>query len=152
MDIKIRPVSPKEADLLSQIAFTAKAHWGYPERWMELWKPQLTFSPEYFEQNEAWVAEVDGAAIAFYTLEEKEGSAWLEDLWVSPEWMGRGIGNKLFSHALERSQERGYKILRLEADPNAMGFYEKMGMHKIGERRSEIDGHQRVLPIMELPF
>ena len=152
MDIMVRHALPKEATLLSQIAFTAKAHWGYPERWLELWKPQLTFSPEYFEQNESWVAEVGGAPIAFYTLQEKEGSAWLENLWVSPEWIGWGVGKKLFSHAVERSRQRGYKFLWLEADPNAMGFYEKMGMQKIDERLYEMEGHQRILPIMELPL
>jgi hypothetical protein len=40
--------------------------------------------------------------------------------------------------------------LQLEADPNAIGFYEKMGMWKIGERQSEVDGQLRILPIMEM--
>jgi len=56
----------------------------------------------------------------------------------------------LFIHAVELVRQRGYKILQLEADPNAIGFYEKMGMLKIGERRSEVDGKPRILPIMEL--
>jgi hypothetical protein len=40
--------------------------------------------------------------------------------------------------------------LQLEADPNAVGFYERMGMYKIGERHSEVDGQPRILPIMEM--
>ena len=148
--IFIRRADPKEADLLSQIAFSAKHHWGYPERWMELWKPQLTFTPEYFEENESWVAEIEAAPIAFYTLLEKEGNAWLENLWVSPEHIGNGLGKRLFLHALETSRERGFVSLQLEADPNAVGFYEKMGMRKIGERISEIERQPRILPIMEL--
>jgi ribosomal protein S18 acetylase RimI-like enzyme len=117
---------------------------------MEIWKPQLTFSPEYFEENESWVAEINDAPIAFYTLLEKDGSAWLENLWVSPGWIGKGLGKKLFVHALELSRRRGFKILQLEADPNAAGFYEKMGMYQIGERRSELEGQPRILPIMEV--
>ena len=67
----IRRAVPDEADRLTHIALAAKAHWGYPERWMELWKPQLTFSPEYFAENESWVAETNNIAIAFYTLLER---------------------------------------------------------------------------------
>ena len=148
--IAIRPARPEEAPSLSEIALAAKAHWGYPERWMQLWKPQLTFSPDYFEENESWVAEIDHRPAAFYTLLEKEGQAWLENLWVFPEFIGKGIGKRLFLHALELSRQRGFENLRLEADPNAAGFYEKMGMKKIGEHRSEVEGQPRILPVMEL--
>jgi ribosomal protein S18 acetylase RimI-like enzyme len=148
--ISIRRAIPDEADTLSGIAFSAKAHWGYPKRWMEIWKPLLTFSPEYFEENESWVAVDDEKPIGFYTLQEQNGNAWIDNLWVIPEFIGKGIGKKLFLHAMESSRQRGHKTLRLEADPNAFGFYEKMGMHKIGERQSEVDGQPRTLPIMEM--
>jgi ribosomal protein S18 acetylase RimI-like enzyme len=148
--ISIRRVFPEQAHELSAIAFAAKAHWGYPRRWMEMWKPQLTFSPEYFVKCESWAA-VDGAKlVAFYTLEEKNGNAWLENLWVLPRYIGRGIGKALFSHAVELARQRGYKMLQLEADPNAVGFYENMGMHKVRERQYELDGQPRILPTMEL--
>ena len=148
--ISIRHVNPEEADTLTQIALSAKRHWGYPASWMEIWRPQLTFSPEYFDENESWVAEVNDQPIAFYTLRDKDKNAWIEDLWVLPEYMGQGVGKRLFLHALSRAREQGYRILQLEADPNAVGFYEKMGMSKIGERHSEVEGRPRILPIMEL--
>jgi GNAT superfamily N-acetyltransferase len=148
--ISIRRVDPREAEQLTRLALAAKSHWGYPQHWMEIWKPQLTFDASYFEENESWAAIVDGKIVAFYTLLDKEGVAWLENLWVMPEFIGGGIGRVLFQHALELARFRAYKIFQLEADPNAAGFYEKMGMHKIGERKYEIDGQPRVLPLMEL--
>jgi ribosomal protein S18 acetylase RimI-like enzyme len=148
--ILIGRVLPSEADVLSQVALSAKAHWDYPEHWMKIWKPQLTFSPAYFEENESWAAEADNTPIAFYTLQDRNGNAWIENLWVLPEYIGRGVGKRLFLHATELARQRGYKSLQLEADPNAVGFYEKMGMYKIGERRSEVDGQPRILPIMEM--
>ena len=150
MEIQILPAKPEQAKSLTQVALAAKAHWGYPERWMELWRPQLTFTSEYFEKNESWVAELNGISVAFYTLLEKDGNAWVEDLWVSPELIGKGIGKSLFLHALNISRQRGFKKLQLEADPNAVGFYEKMGMYKIGERRYELEGQLRILPKMEI--
>lgn len=150
MNLQIRPAKPEQAPALTQIAIAAKRHWGYPERWMEIWEPQLTFRPEYFEENETWVAEMDSAPIAFYTLLEKDGIAWLENLWVSPKHIGKGVGKRLFSHALEVSRQRGFETLQLEADPNAAGFYEAMGMKAIGERAYELEGQARILPLMEI--
>ena len=147
--ISIERASPEQAEQLSVIAFAAKAYWNYPERWMELWRPQLTFSSDYIEENETWVAHSDGEPIGFYTLQDKRGNAWIENLWVLPEWIGKGIGKQLFDHAVTLARQLGYERLQLEADPNAVGFYEKMGMYQIGERRSEVDGQPRVLPIME---
>lgn len=145
----IREVRADEYGLLSEIAISAKRHWGYPERWMEIWTPQLTFTPDYFEEHEGWVVEDGDRPIAFYTLDDHNGTAWLENLWVLPEYIGKGIGKELFHHATALARRRGYKSLQLEADPNAMGFYEKMGMKKVGERQSEVDGSTRILPIME---
>jgi ribosomal protein S18 acetylase RimI-like enzyme len=149
MNVHIRRALPEEAETLTQIALSAKGYWGYPAHWIEIWMPQLTFSPDYFQENETWVAEVD-YLIGFYTLQERDGNAWIENLWVLPEYIGQGVGKQLFLHAAELARQRGYKILQLEADPNAAGFYEKMGMHKIGERHSEIEGQPRILPIMQI--
>jgi len=150
MNLQIRPALSKDAEVLSHIAFTAKSYWGYPKHWMEIWKPQFTFSPEYFEEVDGWIAEVDGVPVAFYTLEERTDKAWIENLWVLPEYIGQGIGKRLFLHAISRSRLKGHLTLQLEADPNAVGFYEKMEMHKVGESRFEIEGQPRILPIMEI--
>ena len=150
MDLIIRRATAIDAVTLSQIAASAKAHWGYPKHWMEIWTPQLSFTPDYFETNESWVAMDGNKQIGFYTLLDNQGIAWLENLWALPEYIGKGIGKQLFQHALGLARQRGYKILQLEADPNAIGFYEKMGMRKIGERQSEVDGQPRILPIMEI--
>ncbi len=150
MTISIRLAKPEEAESLSQIAFAAKGHWNYPPHWMELWRPQLTFTPEYVEQNENWVAEEGGIPIAFYTLQEKDGNAWLDNLFVLPTYIGKGLGKQLFLHAIELARGRGYKILQLEAEPKAIGFYEKMGMQRIREHQYELDGQPRILPLMEL--
>ena len=82
MDIEIRRALPEEAEVLTEIAIAAKGHWGYPERWMQIWKPELTFNVEYFEKNESWTASVDNQPVGFYTLLDKDGNAWLENLWV----------------------------------------------------------------------
>src|SRR5215208_6035489 len=103
--ISIQRANPQLANQLTQIAIRAKAHWRYPERWLEIWKPQLTFSPQYFEENVSWMATTDELPIGFYTLQERKGKAWLENLFVLPEYIGKGIGRALFLHAVELSRQ-----------------------------------------------
>jgi hypothetical protein len=40
--------------------------------------------------------------------------------------------------------------VELSADPNAAGFYERMGATRIGELDSEVDGKPRKLPRMKV--
>ena len=42
------------------------------------------------------------------------------------------------------------RVLEIESDPNAQGFYERMGAKKIGEHRGEVDGQPRILPVLEM--
>ena len=140
----------RQADDLTKIALAAKRHWNYPEKWVQLWLPFLTISPEYILEYETWMAVTEGSPIAFYSLKQIGENLWLDNLWVLPEYMRHEIGKGLFEHALERGRVRGVSVLRIEADPYAGGFYEKMGAHIIGERRADVDGQPRVLPILEM--
>jgi len=150
MKYTIQPAPPELAGLLSGIMAKAKAHWGYPEKWMQFWLPQLTVSPEYITENETWAAYVDGTPIAYYSLKWSDGELWLDNLWVLPEYMEQGIGRSLFHHAMERSRVQGVTVLKIEADPKAQGFYESMGAQKTGEHRGDLDGQPRLIPVLEI--
>lgn len=91
-----------------------------------------------------------GVPIAFYTLRDRDGTAWIGYIWVSPDFIGKGVGKELFLHAADLARQRGAQSLQLEAEPYAVGFYEKMGMQKIGEHRYDLDGQLRILPLMEI--
>jgi len=148
--ISIRRVSPEESGLLTHITITSKRHWNYPESWIQLWLPELTFSSSYIVEHEFWLADVDEVPAGYYSLKQDAQGLWLENLWILPEYMGLGIGRQLFQHALERSRTCGVYTLKIESDPNAQVFYEKMGAVKTGEHRYELEGQSRVLPIMKI--
>ena len=140
---------PEHADTLTSITISAKQHWNYPKRWMELWLPQLTISAEYISSHETWMKVLAGSPVAYYSLILNSG-LWLDNLWVLPEHMGRGFGRELLLDALERSRRLGASSLKIESDPNARSFYEHMGAVKIAESHGEVDGSLRVLPILEI--
>ncbi len=148
MDIQIRRALPDEAVALTEIAHAAKRHWGYPENWIEHWKDDLTITPDFIANNEMYVA-INGEEIAgCCALVMRDSLADLEHMWIRPEHMGNGVGRALFQQIVRRATALDAKAVELSADPNAEGFYQRMGATRIGEVRSEIVGQPRVLPRM----
>jgi N-acetylglutamate synthase-like GNAT family acetyltransferase len=148
MDIRIRRAQPDEAAVLTEIAHAAKRHWGYPENWIEHWKDDLTITPDFIANNEMYVAFAGEEIAGCCALVIRDSLAELEHMWIRPEHMGNGVGRALFNQIMERAQTFDAKTVELSADPNAEGFYRRMGATRVGEVRSEIEGQPRVLPRM----
>jgi GNAT superfamily N-acetyltransferase len=123
----IRAAHADEGPRLKEIAIAAKAHWGYELDKVREWADQGDFSATRLSELAVFVAEADGEQIGWASLEAKPGAWWLADLWVEPEWIGGGIGGQLFRHAARHARRSGALQLEWEAEPNAIGFYEKMG-------------------------
>ena len=147
MNKTIQQATPDQSRILTQIAHAAKRHWGYPEAWISLWKDVLTITPDFITSNKAYVAFVDGEVAGFYVVVDDGEKAILDHMWIMPCYIGAGLGRELFEHALETASSLGASLMEIEADPNAEGFYERMGARKIGENHYEIDGSPRVLPL-----
>jgi len=139
-----------QSERLTEIAHAAKRHWGYPERWMELWKGALTITPEYISNNGVYSATDGEEVVGFYALIISGDKATLDHLWVDPKYIGRGLGKALFNHAVENAADHHVSVIEVESDPNAEGFYKHMGARRIGETSSELDGQERVLPLLSL--
>ena len=144
--LTIRRAASTEAACLTEIAFAAKRHWGYPESWLEEWREDLTISTEFIAHHEVFVAADDDKPIGFYALATSDDKTELDHLWVLPEWMGKGIGRRLLAHALDRARVLNIATVEIVSDPNAEAFYLKAGARKIGEVPSAIEGQQRCLP------
>ncbi len=150
MAVEIRRAIPKEAVALTEIAHAAKRHWKYPEDWIQRWKDDLTITPEFILNNEVFIAASDDEIAGCCALVVNGSLAEIEHMWLKPEHMGAGIGRALFEHAKRRAEECGATILELSADPNAEGFYERMGATRISEVRADMDSQPRVLPRMRI--
>jgi GNAT superfamily N-acetyltransferase len=146
----IRRSTPEEAATLTQIALDAKRYWGYPEHWIKHWESDLTISSDFIRDNHVYVADEDGEVRGFYALCVEDSKAELEHMWVTPECIGTGVGKELFLDAMERAATLDVRAVELSADPNAAGFYRRMGATQIGETNSTIDGQVRKLPRMAI--
>ena len=149
--IGIRHAQPSEGELLTAIAHAAKRHWGYPEKWIEQWQIDLTITPEFIADNEVFVAIVNDSIAGCCALVVTGALAEIEHMWINPEHMGSGVGRALFEHARDRARELQLPVLELSADPNAEGFYERMGAKRVGDVPASMNGAAaRVLPRMRI--
>jgi GNAT superfamily N-acetyltransferase len=146
--MRILRAKPDDAARLTKIAFMSKRHWGYPERWIASWTHLLTVEPRSIAEQETYTAYVEGVPVGFYSLGRGPGRISLEHLWVLPEAMRRGVGRALFAHAVERVRALGCETLEIESDPNAAGFYEHMGAHRVATTVTELEGRPRELPVL----
>ena len=148
--MEIRRARIADAETLTDLAHRAKAHWGYPRRWMRAWDAQLTIIPGYIDMHDVWVAERDGAIVGMCALEDR-GARWLlEHVWVEPACHRGGIGRALVLRALETARRRDARIVELLADPYASGFYERLGARYAGDVHAPMPGaRDRTLPRYE---
>ncbi len=146
--MQIVRAKPQDGDALTEIAHAAKRHWGYPEPWILSWRDILTMRPELIAANVTYSAMEDGRAVGFYLLTTGSDGLHLDHLWIAPHAMGRGIGRALFQHAVHQGKGLGFQTIKIEADPNAAGFYERMGAKRVGVNVTEIEGELRELPLL----
>ena len=144
----IIPTNKIDAIQLTQIALKSKAFWGYSEVQIESWREELTVSEQMISEMIVYKFLKDDKIIGFYILNQpKEETIELEFLFVSPKYIGKGIGKQLLRHSFEKGKILGAKSMQLLADPNATPFYESNGFIIVDKIQSSI--FNRFLPLMK---
>jgi N-acetylglutamate synthase-like GNAT family acetyltransferase len=102
--------------------------------------------PELIGPTDAAVAEgrtrvavaADGTIMGFATGRRLEGDVLdLEDLFVDPDWMRRGVGRRLVEDLVAVSQGEGIGKIEVTANPHADAFYRSVGFVYVGEAETE---------------
>lgn len=116
---------------MSAIAMRSKRSNGYDDAFMEMCRAELTVTETMLRDGEYWVAEAGNltgiACLAAAPIAE------IQSLFVDPAAQGMGIGGLLLRHLLTRARLLGLPALELDADPNAVPFYEKHGFKIIAQ-------------------
>lgn len=101
---------------------------------------QMLFSEGTTAQ--ALLARVRGQAVGYalifhnYSTFTGKKGLYLEDIFVKPEWRGRGIGRKLFMHCVKLACERDCSRmdwLVLDWNETSKDFYESLGAEPMNE-------------------
>ena len=156
-DLTIRHANPNDASLLAElgartfsetfandnapedIAAYLASSFNLAQQEAELADPASTFL----------VAEVGGAAAGYAKLHAGEPAEGIEGaqpvelvrLYVSREWLGRGVGGALMHACLDEAKQAGHETIWLgvwEQNERAKAFYRKWNFRAVGEHMFQL--------------
>ncbi|MHC5249236.1 GNAT family N-acetyltransferase [Enterococcus sp. LJL90] len=148
--MNFRPATQQDAEKLTELTFAAKSYWQYPQEYLELWRKDLTITPEYLEKSTTVVAENQKQLLGYFSIVFEEeypaGKFFLDNLFVNPTVIRQGIGAKLLQTAFEWCKAENVGELYVVSDPHAQEFYQTYGFEYLSERPTSILG--RTLPLL----
>ena len=97
----------------------------------------LELSPGAIVEGRLRLAEIDGVTVGFATGLPADRDVELEDLFVHPDWMRRGVATRLVADLIERSRAAGASRVVVTANPHASAFYAASGFRG----SEEVDTH-----------
>jgi GNAT superfamily N-acetyltransferase len=159
-DITIRLARRSEAATLTDLCTRSKAYWGYDAAFMAAAARTIEIRERDIRAKRVLMAvsdfnsartsvQVPLLGVAAVVPMDNRGVFDLSHLFVAPEAFGQGIGRALFEAAVQLAVTQGARRLSILSDPNAAGFYEKLGATRRGEAPSDaVPG--RMLPLFEL--
>ena|SRR6218665_2667319 len=136
-------------EILTSITKKSKAYWGYSAEQIQKWDKNLTISQDYIRENNVFKLVDNDLIMGYYSYVFKDEKVIeLDNLFILPEYIGKGFGKYLVFDFLNRIKEEKIERIILNSEPNAEEFYAKMGFVKIGEFETSIKN--RFMPIMEM--
>jgi ribosomal protein S18 acetylase RimI-like enzyme len=136
----LRRARADEAGAIRDLIARSMAHWPHSPEYLKQAIDLMSLSGEDLQRDEAWVVTRDGAMIGFYRISLDGDRAEIEELHLDPAFIGRGLGRRLFEHAVERARAVGATVLEWSTDQYALGFYRAMGGRTVGTSPSGIAG------------
>ena len=146
MAVQIAPARADDCAALTALSMAAKASHGYDAAFMAACEDELRVRPYHLTQRDYLVAW-DGAhmvgCVCLYRDTPQIGA-----FFVAPNAQGRGVGRALWQAIRAHAKATGADVLTLDSDPNAVGFYQRLGFVVTGHAPSgSIAG--RFIPTME---
>lgn len=149
--IRLRDARQDELESLSELCLRSKAVWGYDDAFMAACRAELTLQPNELQSTHLQVAAVETVLAGLVQIKVTDEDADLLKLFVEPNRLKSGIGRLLLDWATARAKSLRALRLIIEADPDAVPFYQRMGAHLAGSAPSgSIPGRRLPRLILDL--
>jgi GNAT superfamily N-acetyltransferase len=132
MQLLIRAPEVEELPALSELCIRSKAVWGYDAAFMEACRAELSFAPADLVSSRIAVAAHGHSVLGVAQVRVTGRDADLAKLFVEPAALRGGVGRALFAWALDAARAMGAERMVIEADPDAVPFYRRLGARDAG--------------------
>lgn len=142
---------------LTEISLLSKKIWNYSDEEMEIFKNELTITKDYIRKNPTYCLINNNEIMGYYSMVIEcddryageifiEKGLWIEHMFINPKHIGNGYGSLLFKN-IEEIYKISFKEVKVFSDPNAVGFYKKLGFKILRMSKSSIKG--REIPVLK---
>lgn len=121
-DLTLRPATEADAGSVAEVHLSARRAAPMPAS-VHADEEALPWLASRLREDRAWVAELDGRVVGYARFT----SGWLDDLYVLPEYAGRGVGSALLDVVKSQLPE-GFCLWVFETNAPARGFYARHGL------------------------
>jgi len=138
-DVILREASSDDLPAINRVLEAAFMTWDLPERVKRLSLSSYRYDEMDLRHLQMMLAEHGGEVVgmaAWEPAERKdcpgEGPALLQHgLYVHPDHMRRGIGQKLLQAVSKVARTDGFDGVLVKAQADAVGFFERAGLHSL---------------------
>jgi GNAT superfamily N-acetyltransferase len=126
--VLIRYARAAEQRSLTELQRRASMHWDAYRQQLVAHPDAVELPVDQIEDGLVRVAELGADVVGFAVLLRPAGGACeLDGLFVEPERMGAGVGRALVQDATRIARERLATRIEVIANPEAVGFYQRLG-------------------------
>ena len=167
-DLTIRRASPDDAGMLAELGARTFSETFAADNSPEDMAAYLTSSFNLAQQTAEladpastfFIAEVGGVAAGYAKLHAGEPEEGIEGakpvelvrLYVSKEWLGRGVGEALMRACVDEARRAGHETIWLgvwERNARAQAFYRKWNFRAVGEHVFQVGSDPQTDILME---
>lgn len=137
MHIIVKDATFENLKQINELLRLSKAYWGYDSEFLDRFMKKLGITQAYMEQHAIKLFYADNRLAGFFNFTfNHEGLFELDNFFLHPDYIGKGIGRKLWQACCNDAKKQRKNEFIIWSDPNAENFYLKMGCEKIGVRQS----------------
>ena len=135
LEVRIIPAREESLARINDLIVRSKSYWNWPADYPKKALPLHEIETSYLRRNQCFeLLDVNDQLVAFLAVATTDARVVLDNLWVRPDLIGKGVGRQACEYVFRLAREHHWTDLWVIPDPPAVGFYEKTGFSDTGER------------------
>lgn len=149
MKTTIKNAKYTDLNKINELMGLSKGYWKYEPDFLKTFIKKFRLDLAYIKKNSVKLLYLNSSLAGFYSFcVNKEDLLMLDNFFLHPNYIGKGIGRILWEACCKTAKELKKNAFIICSDPHAEDFYLKLGCEKIGLQQSMLCP-TRYLPILK---